>query len=371
MNACSQVTELGVMRDVLWAVECNTRQFARLGYESLTATGSSFQTALTLLLTLYVALIGYRLLFARGGTQLSDAPAIALKIGAVLALVASWSLFQTLVFDLAERAPSEIAATISAPLRGDDSLTADPLVGLQIVYDRLTETAAKFAKPNRQLSDSVQAGLATASRALSFSASALFISTIGQISVITVMIGILTATGPLFIALFLLLETRGFFVGWVRALAACAFGLLSAWVLTVLMLSVLHPWLKELANPLLKPQTGLTTSIIVLVFSAAQFGLLVAGIMVARGFRLGGRSSLPLPAADSAEKPKAPIPELVSRPARLAAQLQQQSDRNAWIGRVPVFAANPSRREAVAAGATTTKLGDLYRRPAVRRPGRP
>ena len=48
--------------------------------------------------------IGYRLLFGEGA-RLTDAPMIALKIGAVLALVTNWSLFQTLVFDLAERAP--------------------------------------------------------------------------------------------------------------------------------------------------------------------------------------------------------------------------------------------------------------------------
>jgi type IV secretion system protein VirB6 len=370
MNGCSGVTEMGVMRDVLWAVDCNSRDFARLGYESLTASGSSFQTALTLLLTLYVAIIGYRLLFARGGARLGDAPGIALKVGAILALVASWNLFQTLVFDLAERAPVEIAAAISAPLRGDGSLAADPLAGLEITYDRLTEAAADFAKPNRQLSDAGQAGLTTASRTLSLSAVALFAASIGLISVITVAIGILTATGPLFIALFLLFETRGFFVGWVRALAACAFALLSAWTLTVLMLTVLRPWLGALATPPLKAQTGLTASIIVLVFAAAQIGLLLAAIMAARGFRLSRAPSSIAPSAAAADNPKPAAPEMVSRPARLAAHLQQQSERNTWIGRMPVMAAGPSRRDAVAAGDAAPRLGDLYRRPAVRRPRR-
>ena len=39
----------------------------------------------------------------------------------------SWSLFQTLVFDVAERAPVEIASVISAPMRAH-SLAADPIV---------------------------------------------------------------------------------------------------------------------------------------------------------------------------------------------------------------------------------------------------
>ena len=44
------------------------------GYESLTAAGSPFQAALTVALTIYVALIGYRLLFGNGA-RLSDGPA--------------------------------------------------------------------------------------------------------------------------------------------------------------------------------------------------------------------------------------------------------------------------------------------------------
>ena len=83
MSVCGATTDMGVVRDVLTAVNCNTKSFARLGYESLNAAGSPFQTALTVALTIYVAVIGYRLLFGNGA-RLADGPTIALKIGAVL-----------------------------------------------------------------------------------------------------------------------------------------------------------------------------------------------------------------------------------------------------------------------------------------------
>ena len=79
MSVCATTTDLGVVRDVLTAVNCNTKSFARLGYESLTAAGSPFQAALTVALTIYVAVIGYRLLFGNGA-RLADGPTIALKI---------------------------------------------------------------------------------------------------------------------------------------------------------------------------------------------------------------------------------------------------------------------------------------------------
>ncbi len=117
MNSCTALIDDGVIRGVLATVDCQTRAYAQGGYLALTSGSSVFQTALTALLTIYVALIGYRMLFAQGSTRLSDAPGIALKVGLILALVTSWSTFQTLVFDVADRAPTEIAALVAAPCR--------------------------------------------------------------------------------------------------------------------------------------------------------------------------------------------------------------------------------------------------------------
>ena len=89
-NACIAMVDDGVIRGVLATVDCQTRAYAQSGYLALTSGSSVFQTALTALLTIYVALIGYRMLFAQGGSRLSDMPAIALKIGAILAFVSSY-----------------------------------------------------------------------------------------------------------------------------------------------------------------------------------------------------------------------------------------------------------------------------------------
>ena len=376
MSACSTVTDLGVVRDVLTAVDCNTRGFARLGYESLAAANSPFQTALTVALTIYVAVIGYRLLFGEGA-RLSDGPMIALKIGAVLALVTSWSLFQTLVFDVAERAPIEIAALISAPMRGH-ALAADPVAGLQASYDQLRETANAFAHPPRSVSDHAQADYATASEALSMASNGLFIASAGLISVMMIAIGLLTATGPLFIAMFLFFETRGLFVGWVRALAAAAFGLLSGWSLTVLMLHAVDPWMDALsdvgANGLADARTGVTAAIIVLVFCAAQFGLMLAGITIARGFRLPSRATRAPGDATATQPTQTALPlDLISRPARLAEQLGRQETPATHGERTyaTVTSVTHARREGSGPAAIgQTRIGDSYRRPAVMREGR-
>ncbi|HKP78087.1 MAG TPA: type IV secretion system protein, partial [Phenylobacterium sp.] len=136
MSACATLVDDGLIRGVLATVDCQTRVYAQGGYDALTSGSSVFQTALTALLTIYVALIGYRMLFAQGSTRLSDAPGIALKVGLILALVTSWSAFQTLVFDTAERAPVEIAGLIAGPMQeaNNAGLAASPIDGLQAAY---------------------------------------------------------------------------------------------------------------------------------------------------------------------------------------------------------------------------------------------
>ncbi len=145
--ACSGLVGDGIIRGVLGAVDCETRNFAQAGYSALTSSSSTFQVALTALLTVYVALVGYRMLFASSGARLSDAPGIALRIGAILALVTSWSTFQTLVFDVAARAPLQIAGIVASPIQGAaSSLASDPVGGLQAAYDQITQRAVIFGK---------------------------------------------------------------------------------------------------------------------------------------------------------------------------------------------------------------------------------
>src|SRR6185312_13982742 len=249
MASCSSLVGQGVIRGVLGAVDCQTRAFAEAGYSSLTSASSTFQVALTALLTIYVALVGYRMLFAAGGARLSDAPGIALKIGAILAVVTSWATFQTLVFDLAAKAPGEIAAAVAAPLQASGgSLAADPVGGLQTAYDQLVQAAAAFGKSAGANAKAYSSPAASAAESLSAASGVLFMTTAGAMAAATLAIGVLTAVGPVFVALFLIPATRGLFMGWVRALAAAALVPALGWLVVVLMLSVLEPWLVTLAQ---------------------------------------------------------------------------------------------------------------------------
>jgi type IV secretion system protein VirB6 len=375
-GSCSSLVNDGVIRGVLGAVDCQTRAFAGAGYSSLTSASSTFQVALTALLTIYVALVGFRMLFAQGGVRLSDAPGIALKVGAILALVTSWSTFQTLVFDLASKAPSEIAGLVAAPLQASTGgLAADPVGGLQAAYDQLTQSATAFGKMAGPNAQSYSSPAAAAAGALSAASGVLFMTSAGVIAAATLAIGVLTAVGPVFIALFLIPATRGLFVGWVRALAAAALAPLLGWLTIILMLSVLEPWLVSLAqqrqSATLDPQTAMSAASLVFVFGAGQAALLLAASTVAFGFRIGGRPAAERAAPAPAPAPVIAAPEVASRTQQLAFDLQRDQVQSAARYRPQQLAAALATSGAAAHRAlpsdSPARLGDTYRRPAVER----
>ncbi|MFT2628443.1 hypothetical protein, partial [Escherichia coli] len=78
-------------------------------------------------------------------------------------------------------------------------LAADPLGGLQVVYDQLGAAASTFGKlagPNPQ---ALRGGEAATADGLWKAHAALFTSTVGLISIAIIAVGVLTSLGPVFI----------------------------------------------------------------------------------------------------------------------------------------------------------------------------
>ena len=369
-GVCRALVDDGVIRSVLAAVDCQTRNYAQLGYSALTAGSGLFQTALTVLLTIYVAVIGYRMLFAQGNIRLSDTPIIALKVGVILALVTSWSTFQTVIFDLANRAPKEIAAVVAAPLQGRRaSLASAPVDGLQFTYDELGRTAealGKKAGPNARTYANAEA---SAAQTITTATVALFVMSAGVISAATLAIGVLTATGPIFIALFLIPATRGLFVGWVRALIAAALTPMVGWLLIVLMLAVIQPWLEalELQRPdNLDPQTAMSLAALIFVFAFGQLARVIGACVMAFGFRLSqpiqsqGRERSAAPTSAGVGSESSPTP---TRAERMALDMQRSSAQSAARALTAASKVAPAVRVAAAVPsiATSPRLGDAHR----------
>lgn len=305
MSVCPAFDPLApYVTSVVGFVDCHARTLGEAGYRAL-GGGSPIGLAIGGLITIYIALIGYRLLL--GETfSVRDGVSSAVKIGLVLALSTQWPAYRTVIYDVAIEGPAELASRILAPsgLGGGDrqGLTAR-VQGAYDVLDALLHPDPA-AIPSRQASpgnaDGVPATLPTAAGAaqlstpspgfLAASSMILIVGTLAGLLAVRVIAGLLLALGPLFIGCFLFEAMRGLFVGWLRVLIGTAVGAVAGPTVIAIELAILEPQLRLLQQlvaagtpvPILPGEILATTALFALVLTAA----LIAVMRAAAGLRL-------------------------------------------------------------------------------------
>lgn len=100
-------------------VDCQTISLATRGYGALTAAEGLVPSLLLALLTIFIALWGYRLLTGvrPGGIELLGMFA---RVAIVLTLASSWPAYQRLIYDVVLQTPAQIAGTIDMSSTGRD-----------------------------------------------------------------------------------------------------------------------------------------------------------------------------------------------------------------------------------------------------------
>jgi type IV secretion system protein VirB6 len=242
----------GFVSGVLGFVDCQAQAIGAGGFSALAAPGSALSLALSILLTLFIALYGYRLLL---GEQfgLRDGVLAVIKVGIVFTLALSWPAYRTLIYDVALRAPAEIASDIGRPAglpgSGGGLVQRLDLADRAYVSLNLMGTGAGTAAPTATL----QAGVGQRQSASTFDPLALggarvfyLTSALGAFAGMRLIAGLMLALGPLFIAFLLFSSTRGLFEGWIRVLAGAALGALGTAVILGVQLALIEPRLAEL-----------------------------------------------------------------------------------------------------------------------------
>lgn len=200
-------------------VDCHAQALAANGPSAL-AAGALGAPLLTGLITICVALLGYRLLLGRR-LDVASATSQALRVGAVIALATASPAYDSLIYSVAIRAPAEIANDLlpAAHITGGQTL----MLRLQRIYDRIT------AKP-LDMSSTAPADTAAAPGPMPSpmvdtdeiargAAGALLLATsLGSWLALRLGIALLVAIGPLPILGLLFGATQGLFMGWARTL---------------------------------------------------------------------------------------------------------------------------------------------------------
>lgn len=270
----------GGVAGALRAVDCLAAQTTEKAFSTLLGPDGALGQALTLLLTLYVALIAIRMLTGRTGVGLSSLTPRMMGLGLVLCFATSWAAYHQVVWNLLVGAPDHLASLLAGTRGSAPSLFADRLDQLfQLVLDAARQSAVAGGEKPTMLAGMRPADLLWIASLL------LLFGTVGVLVASKIALAALLALGPVFIVLALFRATSGLFEGWLRA--AILFALVP--LLTVLVgtgaLALIAPMLSDLALAGGTPTPELAVSVLL---GAGVFGLLMLLVLRVAATLTGG-----------------------------------------------------------------------------------
>jgi type IV secretion system protein VirB6 len=354
-------------------VDCHIRVLVHDSYRELVGPDTWFSAAFTGLLTIYIALLGYQLLFGRGGVRVTELPFTAVKIGLILAFLTSWAAYQTVVFNLLFEGPADLMRVLLRPLQMQGSgFDGDVMAGLERAFDDMSAAAGVYGEMASPTANILQGGPMLGSGLLWLSSISLLLVTLGVIVAAKIVLAFLLAIGPVFIGFLLFETTRGLFEGWLRATFSFALAPMAVTVFGASLIMILQPFLEILVENarirMFDMGVVITLSLIIAVFAIVMMFGLSAVSGIARGLR-----------TDAARRPDGGSglrqDFSVSDPGALIGErAEQMAARIAIHDRQSGSLADPSYREreirypargpdgGYSEGGPAGRLGEAYRR---------
>src|SRR6476469_1422855 len=307
--------------DALSKVDCMANEATAMSFGRLFGAHGSFQTALTIILTLYIGLLAFNLLTGRSALRLSVLTPRMMTLGLVLTFATSWIAYQTVVWNLATGAPDEIASVL---VGSDGSATTIFAQHLDGFFNAITE-AASATQPNPAAAAANPAAIAAATsmtspaNILSIGALLLLLGTFGVLVVCRLALAALLIIGPVFIVLALFEGTRGLFEGWLKSVAMFALVPLLTVVMGSGALVAIGPMVAGLDQA--GTDIELKSAVSILVASIIYVALMLVVFKVAgtltKGWRMSRSQAAAAPHAGSAFPSQQQLP-LTPAPATSA-----------------------------------------------------
>ena len=277
ISACAiPGTGSNFLSGTLLFIDCATQELAGEGYRALSGSGASGGIVLGVLLTLFVAAQGLRLLGGQSPTA-RELLLLTLKLGAVLTLAGSWDAYRVLVHDVVLRAPAEIIGDIAqgAGLGGGNLISRlqqvdqGMLTLTKLGSGYLDVGSAQGAPPPD--GDIARTPLADG-YALAGARILYLVAVIAVFGALRLISGLLLALGPLFAGFLLFHATRGLFLGWARLLFGSLLGAVVVTAILEVELALLLPWLSDVLTQRIARIATPSAPVELLVLVAA-FGL--------------------------------------------------------------------------------------------------
>lgn len=221
MSLCDQLSAQAAagVAPALRAVDCLASETTATAFARLFGAGGGLVPALTILLTLYIALFALALLTGRSRLGVAALTGRAFTLGLVLTFATSWIAYQQIIWTLATAAPDQIAGLITGSRGPATQLFADRI---DLVFAAIAEIAGESDKAAQGAAAGAAASMASPSGVLWLGAIMLLLGTVGVLVTARIALAVLLATGPVFVVLALFPGTRGLTAGWLRGVVMTA-----------------------------------------------------------------------------------------------------------------------------------------------------
>ena len=294
MDACSAAQQgTGFVSSVTDFVDCQAQNLGAGAWAALGIPGSTLQVVLTGFLTIFIALMGYRLLLGSAFT-IRDTTLAFIKIGAVFALATSWAAYRPLVYDLVVDGPGQLVSEIgpSAGIAGSDGTLLQRLDYADRALEQLAILGPGYP-PTNDPAETVPPPFVGFDAFAIGGARILFLfSAIAGMGIVHIVAALMLALGPFFIAFFMFDSTRSLFEGWVRVLAGTVIAAISVSIALGLELGLMQPWLSSVLGRRMsgEPLPTIPTELFVIssFFALAVLASLFLSMRAAYAFRLPG-----------------------------------------------------------------------------------
>lgn len=221
----------------LRGVDCAANAMAEAAFNRLFTEGGFLGPTLTIILTLFVALLGFALITGRTRIGLASLTPRMITLVAVVTFATSWFVFQSVFWNLAVLGPDSIATGLMGTDGSATTIFADKLDAVMVSLmqasggDAMDANTSIFSPPGLLWSGGTM----------------LLLGTVGVLATTKIALAILMGIGPIFILMALFDGTRGLFVGWLKGLVFMALTPLFAVLGGSLMLELSIPVLSTLA----------------------------------------------------------------------------------------------------------------------------
>jgi len=300
--------------DALGKVDCLASDATAVSFGRLFGAHGSFQTALTIILTLYVALLAFNLLTGRSALKVSVLTPRMMTLGLVLTFATSWIAYQSVVWNLATGAPDEIASVLVGTKGSATTIFAQHLDGVFTAITDAATSATPTAAPAAGVPAVAVPTLASPANILSIAGLILLLGTVGVLVVCRLALAALLIIGPVFIVLALFDGTRGLFEGWMKSVAMFALVPLLTVVMGSGALVAIAPMVAGLGEG--GAPIELRSAVSILVASIIYVALMLVVFKVAgtltKGWRMGRSQALAAsqaPGAFPAHHERALVPQ--------------------------------------------------------------